>query len=170
MSALLAMPCILVAAKAVADGSQPAWRPRPLEGLAFYRGQTLQLLRQYLRTSMELGRAPCVLGKTVFRGRVSYRRATSLEDLLIFVLDVEKCLRRLDRVSQSVIAHIALEDCSPAQTALLLREGERTVRRMYGAAMDRLTRLFLETGMMAPIGENCQEKRDQPKVMKQQNK
>ncbi|HEX4037899.1 MAG TPA: hypothetical protein VHX37_07555 [Acidobacteriaceae bacterium] len=154
MSALLAMPCILREAVAVADSALPhaalpVWRARPNSGLAFYRKHTLALLTRYLHTSMELGRAPCILGRTVLRGRVTNCRLRTLEDLLIFVFDVEKCLKMLDRASQAVIAHIALEDYTPAETADILRESERTIHRIYGAAMDRLTRLFLETGLLA---------------------
>lgn len=154
MSAVLAIPCILSSAAAVADPALPVWRAKPLGGLAFYRKRTLQILTQYLHTSMELGRSPCILGRTVFRGRVSYTHATTLEDLLIFVLDVEKCLKRLAPVSQSVVAHIALEDCTPGQTALLLHESLRTVHRIYGESMDRLTRLFLESGLLVPSEED----------------
>ncbi|HEX4065141.1 MAG TPA: hypothetical protein VHZ09_03885 [Acidobacteriaceae bacterium] len=153
MSAILAMPCILSTAMAVADRSLPVWRPKPAGGLIFYRKQTLEVLFRYLHTTMELGRTPCILGKTVFRGRVSHRRMTTLEDLLIFVLDVEKSLRRLDRISQSVVAHIALQDYTPAQTAYLLHESERTVHRVYGAAMDRLTLLLMENGQIVAPDE-----------------
>jgi len=155
MSALLAMPSILPEAAAVADAGFPAsgfpvGRPRPLGGLAFYRRFTLTLLTRYLHTSMELGRAPCILGLAVMRGKVSSRRRGTLEDMLIFVLDIEKGLSTLDRVSQTVIAHVALEDYTPAQTADIMRESERTIHRIYAAAMDRLTRIFLGNGLLDP--------------------
>jgi hypothetical protein len=153
MSVVLAVSCILPVASAVADSSLPVWRARPIGGLVFYRRHTLTLLRRYLGASMELGRTPCILGVTVFRARVSSRRLRTFEDLVIFVIDVENCLRQLDRVSQSVVAHMALEDCTPAQTATLLHESERTIHRIYGTAMDRLTRLFLENQLLEPPPE-----------------
>lgn len=154
MSAAPALPCVLAVATATAGPSLPVWRTRPLDGLAFYRRHTLRLLQQYLQTSMMLGRTPCILGNTLARGRASSVRMRTFEDLLIFIFDVEKCLRQLDRVSQSVVARIALEDFSPEETAHILHESERTIHRIYGAAMDRLTCLFLENQLLLPPEEN----------------
>ncbi len=63
---------------------------------------------------MLVGRAPCFLGNHVFRGRVSSHRLPSFEDAVIFLFDVEKCLKQLDRFSQVVVTHIALEDYTPS--------------------------------------------------------
>lgn len=149
-----ALPWILSSARAVADAALPVWRVRPTEGLSFYRKHTLEILSRYLYTSMELGRSPCILGRTVFRGRVSHCRLRTLEDLMIFVFDVEKSLSKLDGVSQSVLARMVLEDYTPAETAAILEESERTIHRIYVAAMDRLTQLFLETGLLEVPEEN----------------
>lgn len=150
MSAALAMPCVLNSAQAAAEQPLPVWRTRPIDGVAFYRRHTEALLRRYLATSMELGRTPCILGNMVFRGRVSSYRLRSFEDLVIFLFDVEKCLKQLSRVSREVVAHIALEDYSPTETASLMAESPRSVSRIYGEALDRLTRLFLEVHLLQP--------------------
>jgi hypothetical protein len=110
MSAARALPFTIGTTCAVATTGLPLARKKPIAGLAFYRKHTVGLLQRYLRVSMELGRTPCVLGNMVFRGRVSSYRLSSFEDLVIFIFDVEKCLKKLDRMSQSVIAHVALED------------------------------------------------------------
>ncbi len=154
MSAARALPLVLECATAVAESELPISRPRPLGGLAFYRRHSEALLRRYLVTSMEIGRAPCVLGNVVFRGRISSYRVQSFEDRIIFIFDVEKCLKRLDRVSREVVAHVALEDYSPQEAATLMRESARSVARIYSEALDRLTRLFLEIGLMRPDLEN----------------
>jgi hypothetical protein len=154
MSAALALPAVLECAAAVAEPQLPRARPRPLGGLAFYRRHTEALLHRYLVTSMVIGRAPCILGNVVFRGRVTSYRMQSFEDQIIFVFDVEKCLRRLDRASQEVVAHMALEDYTPQETAELMREGVRSVARIYAEALNRLTRLFLENRLLAPNVEN----------------
>lgn len=150
MSAALAMPFVMRSAEAVAEPALPLARPRALDGLAFYRRHTEALLRRYLATSMELGRTPCILGTLVFRGRVSSYRMQSFEDLVIFLFDVEKCLKQLDRVSREIVAHIALEDYSPAETASLVSESLRTVTRIYGESLDRLTRMFLDSRLLEP--------------------
>jgi hypothetical protein len=154
MSAVPVLGCVLRAAAATTEQSLPVWRRRPVDGLAFYRKHTLDLLQRYLETSMVLGRSPCILGRTVMRGRASSVRMRTFEDLLIFVFDVEKCLKQLDQASQTVVARMALEDFSPGETAHILHESERTIHRIYAAAMDRLTRLFLENELLTTPGEN----------------
>lgn len=150
MSAAHALPWVLPEIAAVADASLPVARPRPLEGFAFYRKHVVGLLRRYLQISMEVGRTPCVLGTMVFRGRVSSYRMQTFEDRVIFIFDVEKCLKQLDRISQEVIAHMILEDYTSFETAALTGESVRSVARIYGAALDRLTRLFLEYRLLDP--------------------
>lgn len=153
MSAATAIPCVVETARAVAEPNLPSARGRTIEGYAFYRRHTAALLRRYLRISMELGRAPCILGNVVFRGRVSSYRMTTFEDLMIFVFDVEKCLKRLDRASQSVIAHVVLENFTFLETAAITNESFRSIRRIYGEALDRLTRQFLDFGLLSPNEE-----------------
>jgi hypothetical protein len=70
-----------------------------LGGTAFYRRRTENLLRRYMRASMEMGRTPSLLGNTIFRGRASSYRMRTFEDCIIFIFDVEKCLKRLDAES-----------------------------------------------------------------------
>jgi hypothetical protein len=48
---------------------------------------------------MEMGRTPSLLGNTIFRGRASSYRMRTFEDCIIFIFDVEKCLKRLDAES-----------------------------------------------------------------------
>lgn len=148
MSAVLATPCVLRAAADLSENDLPVWRARPIEGLAFYRKHTVALLRRYLAISMELGRTPCVLGTIVFRGRVSSYRIRSFEDLVIFIFDVEKCLKRLDPQSQAAVAHIALEDYTYEEAAAMIGTSVRSVTQVYGTALDRLTRWFLDCGLL----------------------
>lgn len=155
MSAALRLPCILQTTFAVASGDLPVARPRPIEGVAFYRKHTIALLRRYLAISMELGRTPCILGTIVFRGRVSSYRISSFEDLVIFIFDVEKCLKRLDAESQATIAHIALEDFTYEEAAKMTGTSRSSVARVYGTALDRLTQWFLECGLLKPELEIC---------------
>lgn len=150
MSAAAVFSCILPTARAVASADLPVARPRPIDGVAFYRQHTVGLLERYLRTSMQVGRVPCVLGNMSFRSRVSSYRMTTFEDRVIFIFDVEKCLKRLDGRAQEVVARIALENYSPMETAALTGESVRSVARVYGAALDRLTQLFLACELLQP--------------------
>jgi hypothetical protein len=162
MSAVPVTPLVIHDARAVAETELPQARPKPIPGLVFYRKHTLALLQRYLQLSMELGRAPCVLGKIVLRGHVSSYRLRTFEDGLIFLLDVEKCIQRLDKVSREIIVHIALEDYSVIQAVVLTGHSQRSVTRIYGDAMDRLTRLFMRFGLLEANVENLS--RDEGKI------
>ncbi|HEY0306820.1 MAG TPA: sigma factor-like helix-turn-helix DNA-binding protein [Acidobacteriaceae bacterium] len=125
--------------------------------LAFYRKYTEGMLRRYVRLSMEAGRVPSLLGKEMFRGKVTSYRVHSFEDVVIFVYDVEKCLNRLDTRSQELIARIGLQEYTQAETAGLLGVSLRTIVRQYADALDKLTAIFLETKLLEPHANiSCQ--------------
>lgn len=119
-----------------------------LGGTAFYRKRTEGLLRRYMRASMEMGRTPSLLGETVFRGRASSYRLRTFEDCIIFIFDVEKCLKRLDSESKELIARIALQEYTYAETANLTGQSERGVGRKYAAALDCLTNFLIDADIL----------------------
>ena len=98
------------------------------------------------------------MANTVFRGRASSRRIKNFEDAVIFVIDVEKCLKRLDGLSQELVARIALQEYTQAEAAELMQQGVRSVTRKYGEVLDRLTSIFLDAKLLIPeFPEICQE-------------
>lgn len=121
----------------------------PVE-LAFYRKYTEALLRRYVRLSLEAGRTPSLLGQEMFRGKVTSYRVRSFEDVVIFVHDVGQCLAKLDSGQQHVIRRIALQEYTQGETAEMSGQSLRSVHRRYGEALDKLTGLFLDRGMMEP--------------------
>lgn len=116
--------------------------PRP--ELAFYRKYTEAMLRRYMRLSLRVGRMPALLGHDAFRGKMSTYRVTSFEDSVIFVYDVEKCLKKLDGFSQQLIRRIALQEYTQGEAAGLMGVSLRTIVRRYGDAVDTLTQIFLD--------------------------
>jgi hypothetical protein len=60
--------------------------------LWLYRQRTVALLRRYLRLSIEVVRTPSLLGREFFRTRVTPYGASTFEDSVIFVHDVERNL------------------------------------------------------------------------------
>jgi hypothetical protein len=64
--------------------------------LWLYRERTVALLRRYLRISIEVGRLPSLLGRELFRSKVTSYRMSSFEDGVIFVHDVEQAVDKLD--------------------------------------------------------------------------
>lgn len=105
---------------------------------------------------MSVGRMPALLGHDVFRGRMSTYRVTSFEDSVIYVYDVEKCLKRLDMFSRELIRRIALQEYTQGEAASLLGTSLRTIVRRYGEAIDSLTKIFLEYRLLDvdPIDES----------------
>ena len=122
--------------------------PVPISSLAFYRRYTELLLRRYMQVSMRMGRVPSVLGNCMFRGKVSSYRVSSFEDAVIFVYDVEKCLRQLDASDLELVSRVALQEYTQAEAADLTGQSLRTVVRKYGEAVDRLTEVFLDKDLL----------------------
>jgi len=118
--------------------------------LAFYRKYTEGMLRRYMRLSMETGRVPSLIGQPMFRGRVTSYRVRSFEDVVIFVFDVEKCLKQLDERSRELIARITLQEYTQGETAGLTGMSLRSVVRHYADALDKLTVIFLQAKMLEP--------------------
>ncbi|WP_446745017.1 hypothetical protein [Silvibacterium acidisoli] len=156
MSAALSLP-FLWAAASVPAGTRDM-RPRPLGGLAFYRKRTERLLRRYMRMSLDMGRMPSIVGNIVFRGRATCYRLKNFEDAVIFVIDVERCLKKLDSASQQLIVRIALQEYTQGEAAELTQQSLRSVQRHYGEALDRLTQILLHAGLLvADAPDACQE-------------
>jgi hypothetical protein len=123
--------------------------------LAFYRKYTEAMLRRYMRLSMEAGRAPSLLGREMFRGKVTNYRVHGFDDVVIFVHDVEKCLAKLDEGQQYLIRRIALQEYTQGETAGMMGVGLRTIVRRYAEALDLLTKIFLERNLLEPL-KACQ--------------
>jgi len=123
-------------------------KPAPETSVAFYRRHTESMLRRYLYSSMQVGRAPSILGDPVGRGWVSSRPVRTFEDALVFVLDIERCLSRLDYVDRLLLSRIVLQAYTQEETAVLLGMAVRTVHARVGKALDRLTEHLLEAGLL----------------------
>lgn len=132
-------------------GAQPApSAPNPVldPKLAFYRKHTEKMLRRYLYASMLVGRAPEVLADSIGRGWVSSRPVHSFEDAVIFVLDIEKCLDRLDALDRRLLSRIVLQDYTLGEAAEMLGMAVRTVSYKFPQALDRLTQLLQDAGLL----------------------
>jgi DNA-directed RNA polymerase specialized sigma24 family protein len=123
-------------------------KAEPLVSLAFYRKHTESMLRRYLYASMQVGRSPSILGDPVGRGWVSSRPVKTFEDAVIFVLDIENCLSRLDPLECEMLSRIVLQEYTQAETAQMLGMSSRTICYKFARALDRLTEELLETGLL----------------------
>ncbi len=120
----------------------------PLVSLGFYRKHTESMLRRYLYASMQVGRAPAILGDPVSRGWASSRPVRTFEDAVIFVLDVEKCLSQLGSLDRQMLSRVVLQEYTQAEAAILLGMSVRTISYKFPQALDRLTAKLLETGLL----------------------
>jgi hypothetical protein len=125
-----------------------------------YRKRTVAMLRRYMRYSIETGRLPSLLGREFFRAKVTAYTVVTFEDRVIFVHDMERCLEKLDEFSRQLIARHILQEHDRWATARLLNCNEKTVRRLTPLAVDTLTEILLDVGLLErldTISENsCQ--------------
>jgi hypothetical protein len=123
---------------------------QPDSGLAFYRQYTEAMLRRYITMSMEGGRVPSLLGRELFRGKVTSCKVEAFDDSLIFVHDVGNCLAALDPGLRHLVRRIAIEGYTREDAAAMLGIGLRTVVRRYAEALDTLTQIFLDRQLLEP--------------------
>ena len=120
----------------------------PCISLAFYRRHTEKTLRRYLYASMLVGRAPAILGEPIGRGWVSSRKVKTFEDAVIFVLDIEKCLKKLGRLDQDILSRVVLQEYTQEETATMLGVSVRAMSYKYRNALDNLTELLLKEELL----------------------
>jgi predicted DNA-binding protein (UPF0251 family) len=116
-----------------------------------YRARTAGMLRQYMRYSIETGRLPSLLGREFFRSKVTQYRVTTLEDRVIFVHDMDTCLRRLDEFSRQVLGRVVLQEYEHEEAARLLGCTRMTVHRKLLEALDELSNILIEVKLLDAI-------------------
>lgn len=143
----------LVQAAAEVTVATAAERPAPAADLQFYRRYTEAMLRRYSKLSMESGRVSSLLGKELFRGRVTSCRVTGFDDVVIFCHDMERCLMTLTPEEQKLLKRIGVQEYTQGETAGMLGVSLRTVVTRYGRALDRLTAVLLDRRLLEPMRE-----------------
>jgi hypothetical protein len=129
--------------------------------LWLYRERTIGMLRRYLRFAIEVGRLPSILGRELFRSKITSYRMASFEDAVIFVHDVERALEQLVLFHQQVIATIIFQEYTQEEAAEVLRCGRRTISREFPIAVDCISEIFLNGGLLnrlptVPVEKTCQ--------------
>ncbi len=115
---------------------------------AFYRKHTERMLRQYLHASIQVSRAPELLEKSVGRGWVSSRKVKTFEDAVIFVLDIERCLKRLSGADRLLLERVVLQEYTYQEAADLMGLSLRVLARKVPTALDRLTELLVASRLL----------------------
>jgi len=108
------------------------------------------VLARYLRCSVELGRLPTPLGKGLgfLRAKASSYKLSSFEDTMVFVVDVERSIKRLDEFEQVLVQRIALQAYTWEETAKLLRCAQSPVDERSPMALAKVSAMFLGNGML----------------------
>ncbi len=97
---------------------------------------------------MLVGRAPAILGEPIGRGWVSSRKVKTFEDAVIFVLDIEKILKKLGQVDQAILSRMVLQEYTQEETAAMLGVSVRAISYKYKKALDSLTEMLLHAGLL----------------------
>jgi hypothetical protein len=114
----------------------------------YLRAHTHGLLRRYLYASMQPCRIACTLDSPIGRGWVSRRPILSFEDAMLFVIDMEKVIKRLPSLDRDMLTRIVIQEYTQAEAACLLGMSVRTISYKFPAALDRLTEKLLEAGLL----------------------
>jgi predicted DNA-binding protein (UPF0251 family) len=129
-----------------------------------YRDRTVALLRRYFRISIEVGRLPSLVGRELFRSKVTAYRMRTFEDAVIFVHDIEHGLQQLGKFEQELIAKIVFQEYTQDEAARLMGCWRRTVGRRFTETLDRLSEIFLAGGVLSRFPsapkkppQSCQE-------------
>ena len=65
---------------------------------------------------------------------------------MIFVLDIENCLKKLGQVDQAILSRMVLQEYTQEETAAMLGVSVRAISYKYKKALDRLTEMLLQRG------------------------
>ncbi len=133
---------------------------------SYERRMAAGLLHRYLRTALLLGRMPSLLGREVFRTRALNQPTGALENAVLFVCDVEKCLESLAPLEQRLIAFCVLEDYSEWDAARVFHTNQTEISRRLGRTMDLLFETFCRMGLLQrlPEAEGCGEKMEEEEM------
>jgi len=122
-----------------------------------YRKKTWALLRRYMQWSLEAGRLPSLLGRELFRAKITANTATTFESRVIFLHDMEKCLARLQDFDRQLIARVCLQEYDHETAARLLHCTRRTLARRLPGLIDELSEAFLKAELLDRLPETDEE-------------
>jgi hypothetical protein len=114
-----------------------------------FRAQTIAIVRHFFEISCQVGRLPSILGREFFHAKVSHHSIPSFEDQALFVHDIERCLLKLDVEDARMVTMVGLYDFSKEEVAAMLRRCRSWVGEHYIDALDSLSQIFLEAGVLS---------------------
>ena len=106
-----------------------------------------------MRWSLEAGRVPSLLGRELFRAKISSYKATTFEARVIFLHDIERCLARLQEFDQQIVARVVLQEYDHEEAAKLLQCTRKTLERRLPELIDELSESLLKSDLLERIPE-----------------
>lgn len=131
----------------VSEADEQAYRSELFQ----YRYETVAMLQKYLTVSLDLGRLPSVLGGEMFRAKVTGYRVNSFEDLVVFVIDMQRCMDRLSASARKFIALHVFEEYSLDESAARIGCDRVTGWRVYCGAIDEMSEVLLRFRLLEPM-------------------
>jgi hypothetical protein len=125
--------------------------------LWLYRKKTTALLRRYMRWSLEAGRVPSLLGRELFRSRITAYTAMTFEERVVFLHDIEVCLERLQGFDRQIIARVVLQEYDHDAAARILQCDRKTIERRLPELIDELTEVFLRGELLERLPETKED-------------
>ncbi len=122
-----------------------------------YRKKTFALLRRYMQWSLEAGRLPSLLGRELFRAKITAYTATTFESRVIFLHDMERCLDQLEEFDRQIIARVCLQEYDHEAAARILHCTRRTLLRRLPDLIDELSEAFLKAELLDRLPETKEE-------------
>lgn len=122
-----------------------------------YRKKTWSLLRRYMQWSLEAGRLPSLLGRELFRAKITAYTATTFESRVIFLHDMERCLDRLDAFDRQIVARLCLQEYDHETAARILHCDRKTIERRLPDLIDELSEAFLKAELLDRLPETNEE-------------
>jgi DNA-directed RNA polymerase specialized sigma24 family protein len=125
--------------------------------LWLYRRKTTGLLRRYVQWAPEAGRVPSLLGRELFTSKISTYTATTFEERVVFLHDVELCLGRLQEFDRQIVTRIVLQEYDHEAAARILRCDRKTIERRLPELIDELSEAFLKADLLDRLPETAEE-------------
>lgn len=91
---------------------------------------------------------PSLLGRELFRAKISAYTATTFEARVIFLHDRERCLSRLKGFDGQIIARIVLHEYDHDAAARILQCHRKTIERQLPERIDELSVAFLKADLL----------------------
>jgi hypothetical protein len=118
----------------------------------YLRWRTAGLLLRYFRASLSLGRIPSLLGSDYSCARTRHRTRPqmAIEDVVLFLCDIERCLAEFSPRDRRLLAFCIFEHRTEWEAARAFRQAQSAVSRRLAELLDLLYLQFTRKGLMLP--------------------